>query len=113
MINGIIFLGDDDGIIENATIMHKVSKSKAELDYHDNVNNEVFMRYIRNLLDYVDTLEVKSIIIMDNASYHSTRLVPLTSDRKQVLYDWIGKHKDADGCTIVLPEFKKYANGSL
>ena len=41
---------------------------------------------------------------MDNASYHSTKLIPKANANKQTMYDWIKKYTGKPGVDVELPE---------
>ncbi|KAB0792604.1 hypothetical protein PPYR_14563 [Photinus pyralis] len=60
-------------------------------DYHDNMNRGNFENWFKTQL--VPNLPEKSLIIMDNASYHSGLLekIPTKSWTKQRMIEWLGK----------------------
>ncbi|XP_035715478.1 uncharacterized protein LOC118438819 [Folsomia candida] len=52
------------------------------------------MRWFKTqVLDVLDKTGDRYIIIIDNAPYHSTSLKPKASNKKQVWYDFLVKHK--------------------
>lgn len=65
---------------------------------------ETFQRWYTELLDYLDSTGDEYIIAMDNASYHTKKLVPKTSDNKQTYYDWLKKYESHPGVQIELPD---------
>ena len=44
---------------------------------------------------------------MDNASYHSTKILPRKSERKEVLYNFLQKYTTMPGLNIKLPSDMK------
>lgn len=75
----------EEGVIKKSVLVYKVKKSDVASDYHENVNSQTFERWYKDLLDELDSTGEKYLIVMDNASYHTTRAMPKKSDRKQVL----------------------------
>lgn len=65
----IILFGaiSERGIVDNSFYWWNIKDKFA--DYHDNINGEIFLNLFKNRI--IDNLEKKSLIIMDNASYHS------------------------------------------
>ena len=71
------------------------SKSTDGRDYHTEMNSTIFMDWTVNQL--VPALPPKSLIVMDNASYHSVReegtTAPTSSTRKPEMEQWLyNKH---------------------
>ncbi|KAF8384900.1 hypothetical protein PRIPAC_74042 [Pristionchus pacificus] len=64
-------------------------------DYHKEMNSEEFEKYIQNvfkeLVKEAEERELRPVLLMDNASYHSRVLdkMPTTNDRKAVISDWL------------------------
>ena len=58
-------------------------------DYHDKMTSEHFEEWFHDSL--MPNIPANSLIVMDNAPYHSRRLepVPTMSSRKQILQDWL------------------------
>ena len=65
---------------------------KATGDYHDEMTSEHFEEWFHDSL--MPNIPPNSLIVMDNAPYHSRRLepVPTMSSRKQVMQDWLTQH---------------------
>lgn len=63
----IVHAGNSKGFINNASLIFKSNRKTG--DYHDNMNRENFERWFKTQL--IPNLEEPSVIIMDNASYHS------------------------------------------
>ncbi|KAJ3661538.1 hypothetical protein Zmor_005931 [Zophobas morio] len=86
----IINAGNEEGFVENASLIFK-SKNNT-LDYHHEMNAENFEKWLQN--DLLPKLEEPSIIVLDNASYHS-RLEekrPTTAWKKVDLQLWLQKN---------------------
>ncbi|KAF8355059.1 hypothetical protein PRIPAC_96682 [Pristionchus pacificus] len=64
-------------------------------DYHKEMNSEEFEKYIENvfkeLVKEAEERELRPVLLMDNASYHSRVLdkMPTMNDRKAVISDWL------------------------
>ena len=58
-------------------------------DYQYKMNSESFVKWFCDLL-----LEPNSVIVMDNASYHSRKLelIPTISSRKAEIQNWLVVH---------------------
>lgn len=65
------------------------SSSTNDPDYHGAMNQENFLKWFEYQL--LQNLEEPSIIVMDNASYHSTiqDKVPNTSWNKPAIIEWL------------------------
>lgn len=77
------------GFVPEAKLVFKAVKSK-DADYHSEMDAERYMEWFKDLLQ---VLEEPSIIILDNASYHSKQLesIPTMSWRKNDIQDWLKK----------------------
>ena len=65
----ILHVGSCKGWINGAEL---VFQSKKSGDYHDEMTSEHFEEWFNDIL--IPKLEPNSILVMDNASYHSRRL---------------------------------------
>lgn len=75
----ICHAGTCNGFVQNSLLAFK---SKKTGKYHEDMNAEVFTEWFQNMLN---NLEEPSIIIMDNASYHSVSI----SNNKSELIEWL------------------------
>lgn len=75
------------GFIEGSKLVFR-SNSGNTIDYHDQMNSEVFKRWFIQLLN---NLEEPSVIVMDNAPYHSTlkETYPKSNWRKADVQQWL------------------------
>ncbi|XP_073951822.1 uncharacterized protein [Choristoneura fumiferana] len=83
----IVHAGTESGFVNNALLIFS-SKSKSA-DYHDDMNAANFSKWVQDKL--LPNLDTPSIIVMDNASYHTIQInkAPNTSSRKQAIRDWL------------------------
>ncbi|XP_039294141.1 uncharacterized protein LOC120353647 [Nilaparvata lugens] len=75
------------GFIPECKLIFKAKKSTS-LDYHTEMNADIFTDWFRNFLNL---LEESSVIVMDNASYHSalTEKIPRTNWKKVDIQNWL------------------------
>lgn len=94
----ILHAGTEKGFIENASLIFP-SKTRAA-DYHAEMNSQKFKEWVTTQL--IPNLEKNSIVVMDNAPYHSVVLnkAPNTSSRKQDIIDWL--HNNNVNCSSEL-----------
>ena len=92
----ILHAGSENGWINGADLVFQSKKTTG--DYHDEMTSEHFEEWFHDSL--MPNIPANSLIVMDNASYHSRRLepVPTMSSRKQILQDWL------TASTIEFPE---------
>ncbi|KAB0804249.1 hypothetical protein PPYR_01219 [Photinus pyralis] len=78
----ILHAGNQNGFIENSSLIF-AANSKSD-DYHDNMDAANFERWLK---DQLPNLTEPSLIIMDNAAYHSrvVEKMPSSSWRKEEL----------------------------
>ncbi|KAJ3621915.1 hypothetical protein MTP99_002459 [Tenebrio molitor] len=79
----------EDGFVENAGLIFKSTTRSG--DYHDNMNRKNFENWFKTEL--IPNLEEPSLIIMDNASYHSglQEEIPIKSWTKKKMKEWLQK----------------------
>lgn len=87
----IVHAGCKDGFIPNASLIFKAGKKTG--DYHDNMNRENYENWFKTQL--IPNLKKPSLIIMDNASYHSglEQAIPTKSWTKRKLISWLEEKK--------------------
>ncbi|XP_050515124.1 uncharacterized protein LOC126890308 [Diabrotica virgifera virgifera] len=83
----IVHAGGKHGFIEGADLVFS-SKSKSA-DYHDNMNTEIFLKWLKEKL--LPSLHEPSVIVLDNASYHSEILnkQPTNSWTVDKIKEWL------------------------
>jgi transposase len=86
----VLHAGNEDGFINGAENIFS-SKTQSS-DYHGEMNQENFLKWFKNQL--LLNLTEPSIIIMDNAPYHSMLLdkCPNNSWKKSDIQDWLVTH---------------------
>ena len=92
----ILHAGGETGFVPNALLFFR-SKNGNKGDYHEAMDHNRFKRWFEEQL--VPNLTEGSLIIMDNASYHSRIInkVPTCSSKKHEVIDWLTKnHIDHD-----------------
>ena len=68
--------GDREGFLEGTKVVFD-SKSTDGRDYHSEMNGQIFEQWVEEQL--VPSLPPESVIVMDNASYHSVQVCLLIS----------------------------------
>ncbi|XP_047019342.1 uncharacterized protein LOC126053827 [Helicoverpa armigera] len=81
----ITHIGSEDGFVEGGLNMFE---SKKQGDYHKEMNAEEFENWFREVLNMLDD---NSVIVMDNASYHSRKIerIPTAKSKKQDICNWL------------------------
>ncbi|XP_076032401.1 uncharacterized protein LOC143020129 [Oratosquilla oratoria] len=84
----LLHAGTKNGFVNNAEL---VFQAKNDGDSHNQMNSALFEEWFRNQL--LPNISPNSVIVMDNASYHSAKLeeIPTSSWRKSDLQDWLMK----------------------
>ncbi|KAF8787362.1 hypothetical protein HNY73_008970 [Argiope bruennichi] len=76
-------------------------------DYHDEMNGDHFEKWLESVLP---KLKKNSVIVMDNASYHSVKMekIPTTSVTKKSIQEWLSqKHISWDKDMIKIELLQK------
>ena len=86
----ILGAGGETGWIPNTTLIFHSKKNRG--DYHDEMIGEHFEKWFRNKL--IPNIQPNSLIVMDNASYHSQLddPVPTKSWTKKKMTEWLVRH---------------------
>lgn len=111
----VLHIGSDKGFVEDGLL---VFESKSTKDYHEEMDGERFLNWFINIMP---KLEPGSVVVMDNAPYHSVRIekIPTTSWNKQQIIDWLqSKGKSMDMTYLkkelltkvaeIAPQYNKY-----
>ncbi|XP_050519440.1 uncharacterized protein LOC126893369 [Diabrotica virgifera virgifera] len=77
----ILHCGGENGWIEDALLVSAKNIKDASLDYHDDMDSALFESWFENTL--IPKLSKNSVIVMDNASYHS-RLIKKVPNKFQI-----------------------------
>ena len=83
-------MGNEQGWIEGSVRVWKHKKDGAmSEDYHADIDSEAFEKWLKECLPL---LPPNTVIVFDNASYHSKKIencTPRISWKKQQLKDWL------------------------
>ena len=89
----ILHAGDSNGFVDGCQLVF-TSKHCDGRDYHGEMNGDVFRQWVDNQL--LPALSDRSIIIMDNASYHSviddSTKPPTSKTTKKKMKEWLESH---------------------
>ncbi|XP_028139233.2 uncharacterized protein LOC114333544 [Diabrotica virgifera virgifera] len=82
----ITHIGSDTGFLDDGLLLFESRKTGG--DYHEEMTSEVFEQWFKRILP---KLEPGSVVVMDNAPYHSRRLeqLPTTAWRKGRIQEWL------------------------
>lgn len=101
----ITHIGSDTGFVEGGL---SVFQSRKTGDYHEDMNAGVFEKWFESILP---RLEPGSVIVLDNASYHTRRAEPLPTSnwKKADIFNWLTS-KNIHCCDKMLkPELVRIA----
>lgn len=86
----ILHAGSRNGLVDDALTIFK-SDAKTG-DYHGDMNGPTFYKWVDEKLK--DKLLPNSVVVMDNASYHSVQVEkkPTISSLKREMQDWLLRH---------------------
>jgi transposase len=81
----ILHIGSEDGFVDDGLLLFEGIKQG---DYHDEMNANKFEEWFTNILT---KLPANSVIVMDNASYHSrvVEKIPNSSWKKVNIQNWL------------------------
>lgn len=86
----ILHCGSDTGFIDNCSLVFE-SKANDGRDYHSEMNSNIFKTWVRDQL--LPNLPKESVVVMDNASYHSTQVegtkAPISATKKNEMIQWL------------------------
>lgn len=79
-----------EGWVPNAELVFQSKRGSG--DYHDEMNCQTFEEWVTN--QFFPNISARSVIIMDNASYHSRQLkrIPTSNSRKADMMEWLDKN---------------------
>ncbi|CAI6373996.1 unnamed protein product [Macrosiphum euphorbiae] len=95
----VVHIGSAEGFVEGGLLCIESKKNTA--DYHDEMNGDTFYDWFCGILP---KLKNNSVIVMDNASYHSVKLdpIPTMTWKKDKIVQWLR----SKGCIIETPMVK-------
>uniref|UniRef100_A0A6P7GZG8 Uncharacterized protein LOC114342564 n=1 Tax=Diabrotica virgifera virgifera TaxID=50390 RepID=A0A6P7GZG8_DIAVI len=85
----ILHCGGEDGWVTDSLLLSAKDIKDSCLDYHQDITGELFESWFKNNL--LPNLADNSVIVLDNASYHSRQLkkIPNKYSRKDELQDFL------------------------
>lgn len=88
----ILHAGSESGWVDGALLLSAKNIANCSADYHEDMTSSLFERWFEEKL--LQNIPIGSIIIMDNASYHSRQkeVIPCTSTRKGEIQSFLDKH---------------------
>lgn len=83
----VVHAGSSEGFVDGAAEVFRAKKGSG--DYHEEMDGARFEKWFTEKL--LPNLRPNSVIVMDNASYHSVRLhtLPSSRTRKQAIQEWL------------------------
>lgn len=86
----VLHAGTRKGFVPGASLIF--SSTSHSIDYHDSMDSETFEKWVEKQL--IPNLEQPSLIVMDNASYHSRSIIknPTCSWKKDEIKEWLRQH---------------------
>ncbi|XP_042210282.1 uncharacterized protein LOC121858120 [Homarus americanus] len=90
----ILHAGGEDGFVPGAFLFFRSSNGNKG-DYHDSINHTCFQSWFQTQL--LPNIPAHSLIVMDNASYHSQILnkAPASNSKKCEIIQWLTEHNIA------------------
>lgn len=88
----ILNAGSENGWVDNCSFLSAKNIRHCNVDYHDNMNAEVFEKWFTEKL--LPNLPANNVIVMDNASYHSRQInkVPTQNNTKAEIIEYLYKN---------------------
>lgn len=89
----ILHAGNENGFIQNALLLSAKNITNSSADYHQDMTAELFETWVKNQL--LPNISPNSIIVMDNASYHSRILnkKPNSNSKKADILNFMREKK--------------------
>ncbi|KAK7590194.1 hypothetical protein V9T40_001807 [Parthenolecanium corni] len=84
----IVHIGSKNGFVDGGLYTFQ---SRKTVDYHEEMDSSFFEQWFSQILPLLDP---NSVIVMDNAPYHSRRVVktPTTATKKADIVQWLATH---------------------
>ncbi|CAI6343204.1 unnamed protein product [Macrosiphum euphorbiae] len=111
----IVHIGSEEGFVNGGLLVFESKKGSA--DYHNEINGDSFFDWIKGV---IPLLKDNSIIVMDNAPYHSVKVerCPTMSWNKEEIESWLEQKGEEqkplnkvalmDIVNQIKPQFDKY-----
>lgn len=97
----VLHIGSKDGFVPGGLLCFESKKNSR--DKHDEMNGEIFRKWMENILPQ---LKENSVIIMDNAFYHSVKIdeAPTSTTRKADIIKWLENKGEIIDKPMVIPQ---------
>lgn len=97
----VLNIGSEDGFVPNGLLCFESKKNSH--DYHNEINKEIFHEWMESILP---RLQPNSVIVMDNASYHSVEVdkAPTSVTQKAEIIKWLENKGEIIDKPMVIPE---------
>ena len=90
----VLHTGSREGLVKDAALVFQGKRGTG--DYCDEMNHNTLEEWVTNQLFPPGSLNIppRSVIVMDNASYHSRQLehAPTSNSHKAEMIEWLDKH---------------------
>lgn len=105
----VLHAGSEKGFVNGGCLVFRAAKS-ATADYHSEMDGPRFEKWFTEQL--LPNIEPRSVVVMDNASYHSVQLekLPSTSTRKAEIQSWLTEKNIAWSGDQLKPELLQLVN---
>jgi len=82
----VVHIGSDEGFVPGGLLLFESKKNTP--DYHDEMNGVTFFNWMKGV---IPLLKPNSVIVMDNASYHSVKIetCPTSAWKKEDIEKWL------------------------
>lgn len=101
----VLHAGTEDGFLPNCELVFQ-SKTNDGRDYHSEMNGEIFRTWVNDQL--LRALAPNSVVVMDNASYHSVQepdsKAPTSATLKADMQQWLERKGVAFDKTLTKPK---------
>jgi len=103
----VVHIGSERGFVQGGLLSFESKKNM--LDYHDKMNGDTFVDWLKNVLPLLDD---NSVIVMDNASSHSVRTesCPTPAWKKCDIEKWLEDKGQTFQRPIIKPRLMEIVN---
>lgn len=97
----VLDIGSEDGFVPDALLCFESKKNTS--NNYDEINGDIFCEWMEGILS---RLKPNSVVVMDNASYHSEKIdkAPSSGSRKADIVKWLTDKGVVIDSPIVIPE---------
>uniref|UniRef100_A0A2S2PF27 Tc1-like transposase DDE domain-containing protein n=1 Tax=Schizaphis graminum TaxID=13262 RepID=A0A2S2PF27_SCHGA len=97
----VLHIGSEDGFLPGGLLCFESKKNTSY--YHDEMNVDTFREWMERILPL---LQPNSVIVMDNASYHSVKIdrAPTSNTRKVDIIRWLEDKGEVINQSMVIPQ---------